>query len=95
MKIKEWQLEERPREKLLQKGAEHLSDAELLAILIGSGKRGMNCVEWARGQLSAAGGLYAFFSLGPEKILDMPGLGHARTAQIIAVREIAARFCPG
>lgn len=92
MKIQDWLPQERPREKLLKQGAESLSDSELLAILLGSGIRGLNCVDWAREQLTERGGLVAFFRMDSQELLALAGLGPAQTARIIAVREIAARF---
>ena len=62
MKIQSWLPEDRPREKLFKQGAEFLSDAELLALLMGSGIHGVNCVEWARQQLTQSGGLLPFFN---------------------------------
>ncbi len=92
MKITEWLPGERPREKLVQNGAGQLSDAELLAVLFGTGVRGVNCVDWARACLSKANGLYPFFNLEPKALMALPGMGFARAAQIMAVKEIAARF---
>ncbi len=92
MKIKDWLPQERPREKLLQKGPALLSDAELLAVLFGTGSRGVNCVDWARGRLAEAGGLSELFNMESRKLRDLTGMGLARTAQVIAVKEIAARF---
>ena len=57
MNIREWPAAERPREKLLQRGAGSLTDAELLAVFLGSGVRGRNVVELARGLLVKFGGL--------------------------------------
>lgn len=92
MKIKEWNPEDRPREKLLSKGAEQLSDAELLAVLFGTGSQGTDCLDWSRARLAESGGLKAFFNQSSRKLLSLPGCGTARVAQIIAVREMAARF---
>ncbi|MGK0133896.1 UPF0758 domain-containing protein, partial [Pseudomonas aeruginosa] len=60
MNIREWPAEERPREKLLQRGASILSDAELLAVLLGSGVAGRNVLDLARGLLAKFGGLRQF-----------------------------------
>ena len=92
MKIQAWPSSERPREKLLTQGSTALSDAELLAVLMGSGRPGLNCVEWARQQLAHAGGIQAFFNLSSDKLQSFSGMGPARTAQILAVREMAIRF---
>lgn len=92
MKLQDWIPNERPREKLLQKGAHFLSDAELLAVLFGTGMRGLNCVEWARERLAVTGSLNGFFNLSLEKLMTMEGVGPARSAQIMAVKEMACRF---
>ena len=92
MKLKDWAPHDRPREKLFEKGAEQLSDAELLAVLFGTGSRGIDCINWSRERLFEAGGLKAFFNLSPDKLFSLPGCGSARVAQIIAVREMAVRF---
>ena len=66
MPIRQWPLCERPREKLLERGAHSLSDAELLAVLLGSGTRGRSAVELARALISHFGSLRELLSaLGP------------------------------
>lgn len=92
MKIKDWIAEERPREKLMSRGSAALSDAELLAVLMGSGRAGENCVDWSRSILSEVGGLNALLDLGSKELLKLPGFGPARMSQIRAVREIFTRF---
>jgi len=92
MKIKTWASHDRPREKLLEKGPEQLSDTELLAVLLGTGSRELDCLDWSRQRLSEAGGLREFFNLSSEKLLSLPGCGIARTTQIMAVWEMAVRF---
>ncbi|WP_337994325.1 UPF0758 domain-containing protein, partial [Pseudomonas sp. 39004] len=57
MSIREWPAEERPREKLLSRGVAVLSDAELVAVLLGSGVAGRNVMDLARGLLVRFGGL--------------------------------------
>ena len=63
MAITDWPVDERPREKLLSRGAESLSDAELLAIFLRTGLRGVTAVDLARQQLAAGGGLRAMLAL--------------------------------
>ena len=62
MAIRDWPAEDRPREKLLQRGADALTDAELLAIFLRSGVTGKSAVDLARELLDSFGGLPAMFS---------------------------------
>jgi len=64
--ITDWPTDERPREKLLARGAEALSDAELLAIFLRTGQQGLTAVDLARRQLAGSGGLRAMLDLSPE-----------------------------
>ncbi|PYC23938.1 RadC family protein [Pseudomonas mosselii] len=92
MNIREWPAEERPREKLLQRGAAILSDAELLAVLLGSGVAGRNVLDLARGLLTKFGGLRPFLEADRTKVLREPGLGPVRYAQMQALLEIGRRY---
>lgn len=92
MGICEWPASERPREKLLSQGASQLSDAELLAVLLGSGRRGGNAVELGRALLTARGGLRPLLESPVTTLRQLPGLGDARTAQLLASLELAQRF---
>ncbi|WP_296266886.1 RadC family protein [Pseudomonas sp. UBA6562] len=91
MNIREWPLAERPREKLLKKGANTLSDAELLAVLLGSGLPGRNVVDLARGLLARFGGLRQLLEADRAAFLGEMGLGPARYAQFQALLEIGRR----
>ncbi|MDZ5603055.1 DNA repair protein RadC [Pseudomonas sp. RP23018S] len=91
MNIREWPLAERPREKLLKKGAGALSDAELLAVLLGSGLRGCNVVDLARGLLTRFGGLRQLLEAEKAVFLGELGLGPARYAQLQALLEVGRR----
>lgn len=88
MTIKDWPPDERPREKLLARGAAVLSEAELLAVLLGSGTRGYSAVDLGRVLLSDAGGLNALLSGGAGKA---QGLGPAKRARLSAALELARR----
>ena len=88
MSIREWPSTERPRERLLKHGAAALSDAELLAVLLGSGTRGKTAVAMARELLTAAGSLAPL--LGAE-IAPVSGLGPAKRARLVASLELARR----
>lgn len=91
MSIKNWPENERPREKLLHKGAPALSDAELLAILLRTGTAGMNAVDLARSLLKDFGGLRALLTADQQSFCRGKGLGMATYVQCQAVLEIARR----
>jgi len=92
MNIREWPAQERPREKLLLRGAAALSDAELLAVLLGSGVAGRNVLDLARGLLVRFGGLRQFLEAEREAVLRAPGIGTVKYAQLQALLEIGRRY---
>ena len=92
IKITDWAVEDRPREKLIQKGTNSLSDAELLAILISSGTREKSAVDLGRELLMAANN--NLNSLGKLTISDLTrihGIGTARAVTIAAALELGRR----
>ena len=92
LKITDWAVEDRPREKLYQKGTSSLSDAELLAILIGSGTRKRSAVDLGRELLSLVNN--NLNSLGKLSISDLTkirGIGNARAVTIAAALELGRR----
>jgi len=92
MSIKDWPERERPREKLLSSGARSLTDAELLAVLLGgSGRRGMDAVAMARELLKVHSSLRALMSAPAASCLAVPGLGAAGYCRLQAALEIARR----
>jgi DNA repair protein RadC len=91
MAITDWPAAERPREKLLSKGADSLSDAELVAILLRTGVRGRSAVDLARDVLKRCGSLSALFSASDRQCCAVPGLGAAKYVQLQAVMEMARR----
>ncbi|MBU2755819.1 DNA repair protein RadC [Acidithiobacillus sp. CV18-2] len=91
MAIRDWPTDERPRERLLAKGAESLSDAELLAIFLRVGVRGKSAVELARDLLQRFGGLRGLLTAPQESFCAEHGLGTAKFAQLQAVLEMARR----
>lgn len=91
MHIRDWPRHERPREKLLQRGAGSLSDAELLAIFLGSGLPGMDAVATARQLLAMHGPLRRLLELPPASLAKLPGLGPARTCALAAALELGQR----
>jgi DNA repair protein RadC len=92
MHIRDWPESERPREKLLRRGAGVLSDAELLAIFLGSGLRGSDAVGSARRLLTDHGPLRVLLERPPEALLRLPGIGPARACALIAALELGSRY---
>ena len=90
MSIRDWPEGERPREKLLARGSGSLSDAELLAVLLGSGVRGKDAIALARELLVGAGSLAVLLSR-PDQAVRTVGLGPAKRARIAAALELARR----
>jgi len=91
MAITQWPLAERPREKLLDKGAQALSDAELLAIFLRTGCKGLTAVDLARNLLDNFGGLKPLLQAGEDEFCQNKGLGPAKYTQLQAVLEMAKR----
>lgn len=91
MHIRDWPADERPREKLLARGARALSDAELLAIFLGSGLRGQDAVTTARDLLRGHGPLRRLLDRAPAELARLPGLGPARACKLAAALELAGR----
>ena len=91
MSIKEWPEGERPREKLLERGAAALSDAELLAILLRVGTRGMSAVDLARYLLNEFGSLGRLMNAPERELVRHKGMGQASFTQFAVVREIGRR----
>lgn len=92
MRIKEWPVGERPRQRLLTAGPAALSDAELIAALLGAGLAGEDAVALARRILQLSGGLRALFDLPYTDFRRLPGLGAARYAQFRAALELSRRY---
>lgn len=92
MSIKQWPEGERPREKLMERGAGALSDAELLAILLRVGTRGMSAVDLARHLLGEFGSLGRLMSAGVKELSAHKGMGPASYTQFAVVREIGRRI---
>ncbi|MEM7195303.1 MAG: DNA repair protein RadC [Pseudomonadota bacterium] len=91
MAIANWPSQERPREKLLQHGAQSLSDAELLAIFIRTGTHGKTSLDIARGLLAQFGGVRHVLCADNECLLEVPGLGESKIAQLRAAAELGVR----
>ncbi len=103
MSIRHWPRTERPREKLLERGPHILSDAELLAVLIGCGRKGLSAVELARALIAAFGSLRELLSADRTRWVQEPaggagfgvprfaGIGPARYATLQAALELTRR----
>ena len=89
--IKDWPEDERPRERLLARGAGGLSDAELLAIFLRTGIAGRSAVDLARDLLAEFGSLRALLKADQADFSRAKGLGPAKYAQLQAVLELARR----
>ena len=90
--IKQWPEQERPRERLLQQGAESLSDAELLAIFLRSGSKQHSAVELARLLIQHFGGLNPVFDSSLEDLCQFHGIGDTKYSQLMAVKELGRRY---
>ncbi len=92
MRIKELCPEERPREKMRLRGAKALSNADLLAILLGSGTGGLSVIDVAQELMVSAGGRLSLLGVMPlEKLVSHKGVGEARAITIAAALELGRR----
>lgn len=91
MTISSWPQQERPRERLLQHGADALSDAELLAIFLRTGVSGCSAVQLARNLLQDFGGLTPLLTASMQEFCSYRGLGAAKYVQLQASLELARR----
>ncbi|MBO2543121.1 DNA repair protein RadC [Salegentibacter sp. BDJ18] len=90
--IKSWAEDDRPREKLLHKGKLSLSDAELIAILIGSGSRNESAVQLSKRILASTGNqLSDLGKLSVKKLCEFKGIGPAKAISIVAAMELGRR----
>lgn len=86
-----WPVTERPRERLLAKGANVLSDAQLLAILLRTGRRDFSAVQVAIELLDQVGGIGGLAKSGVEELCTIQGVGIAKAAQLKAAVELGRR----
>jgi DNA repair protein RadC len=91
MSITDWPAGERPREKLLERGAAALSDAELLAIFLRTGVAGKSAVDLARELLARFGSLTQMFAASENEFCAIHGMGQAKYVQLQAVLEMSRR----
>ena len=90
--ISEWPPSERPRERLLAKGATALTDAELLAVLLGTGTSPASALDVARGLLGRHRGLLGLFREPISRLASAKGVGPTKAAKLKAGIEIARRM---
>ncbi len=91
MSITDWPAGERPREKLLERGASALSDAELLAIFLRTGVTGKSAVDLARELVQQFGSLTNLFAASEQEFCAIHGMGQAKYVQLQAVLEMSRR----
>ena len=89
--MKDLPADQRPREKLLARGAGALADAELLALLLRTGYKGRGVVAMAQDVLGACGGFAGLLNADPDRLKSLKGLGPAKRAELLAVMEVARR----
>jgi len=90
--IKQWSADDQPREKLLQKGAENLSDSELVAILIGGGSRGKSALDLAKEVLKLGkNNLSDLSKLSVKELMKIKGIGEAKAITIASALELGRR----
>lgn len=92
MAIKDWHEDDRPREKLLKFGAEHLTDAEILAIFLRTGTKNQSAIELARSLINQFGSLAELLAAPKATVLACHGIGSAKYAQILASLEMGKRY---
>lgn len=91
MGIRDWPAAERPREKLIELGAEALSDAELLAIFLRVGVTGKSAVDLARDLLNQFGSLNGIFAATEYELSQVHGIGTSKYVQLQAIFEMSRR----
>jgi len=89
--IRDWPAGERPRERLRTSGSSSLTDAELLAILLGQGSRGRSAVDLGRALLDRFGGIRGILSASIAELSSVPGIGPGKATLLLAARECSTR----
>lgn len=92
MAITDWPTDERPREKLLERGADALTDAELLALFLRTGSRGKSAVELGREIMARFGSFSALLTATEKDLKAVKGIGIAKMTLLAAVMEISKRL---
>ncbi len=94
MRVKDLPEGDRPRERMLARGAETLADRELLALLLGSGTGGCDAMELAARLIAKHGGLYELSRTDPQELVSLPGMGPAKAARVAAAFQLGRRAQP-
>lgn len=89
--IRKWAIEDRPREKMIQRGMESLTDAELIAIMLGTGTREMSAIDLARHLLKEFGDLNRLARAGVRELTRIKGIGQAKAISLVSAFEIGRR----
>ena len=92
MKLTDWPLQERPREKMLRLGVSSLSEAELLAIFLRTGTKGKTAVDLARELLNEFQGLKNLLAVPQSRMLSIKGIGKTKYSILQAALEIGKRY---
>lgn len=92
MKIKDLQNQEKPREKMISKGAENLTDIELIAIVLRSGGKNKSAVNLSRDMLTKFKGIKGLFSADIEELTSFKNVNLAKATSIKAVEELSKRY---
>lgn len=92
MAIKDWHEDDRPREKLLNLGPQHLTDAEILAIFLRTGTKKQSAIELARSLIDNFGSIAELLAAPKESVLACHGIGTAKYAQMLASLEMGKRY---
>lgn len=92
MPITDWPKEDRPREKLLRQGESALTDAELIAIFLLTGRKGQTALDLAKYLLNKHGGLKKLLRLPPKTLIAASGMGPAKYAALRAAIELGRRY---
>lgn len=92
MSINQWSAEDRPREKLAAKGADALTNAELLAICLRTGVQGKSAIDLARQLLDTFGGFRRLLNASSAQVCSISGLGPAKFAQLQCIAAIHRRY---
>jgi len=95
MRITDWPLEDRPREKLINHGEQTLTDAELIAIFIKNGIRGKTALDLAKELLQEYGNLKKLLTTSPTVLIKKHGIGKAKYAALKAALELGKRYRNG
>ena len=92
LSIKEWNEDERPRERLMKYGAEALSDAELIAIIFGTGTLGKTAIDISRQILAEFGNLLSLAKCDFSEYKKVNGIGNVKAVTLAAVFELSRRI---